>query len=95
MEPITPQTRVQPSLGVLFNPVGDESVLLNVEAGVYFALNPVGTLVWRGICDGEPLGEIQTTLQRRFAAEVDVVWADLLALVSDLRENGLVTILAS
>lgn len=94
MEPITPLTRIQPSPDVLFSQVGDESVLLNVQSGVYYSLDRVGTVVWSGISGGESLGEIQAALERRFAAEIDVIWADLKALVSDLRANGLVTVLA-
>jgi len=95
MATITPLTRMQASPDVLFSPVGDEAVLLNVRSGVYYVLDRVGALVWTGIAGGEPLGEIQLSLHRQFEAEPDVIWADLAGLAEELTANGLVVITAS
>ena len=37
---------------------GDETVLLDVERGRYFALNDVGSRIWALVCEGVPFGEI-------------------------------------
>ncbi len=91
MEPITPRTRLQPVPDVLFSRVGDEAVLLNVKSGMYYALDQIGVLVWTWSVEGQALGEIQAALSQQFVVELDVLWADLLALVRVLGENGLVT----
>ena len=47
---------------------GDETVLLDVERGRYFALNEVGSRIWALVCEGVPFGEIVD----RVCAEYDV-----------------------
>jgi hypothetical protein len=91
-EPVTAQTRVQAGSDLLFSRVGDESVLLNLKSGVYFSLDPVGTLVWAEIIQGKALGEVQRSLFEQFAVDSDVIWADLVALVTDLVARDLVTL---
>lgn len=95
MEPITPQSRLEPSPDVLFSQVGDEAVLLDQKSGVYYSLDPVGTMVWTGIVGGESLGGIQLTVNERFSVDSDVIWADLVALVADLTAKGLVMFVRS
>jgi hypothetical protein len=95
MEPIDPQDRLQVSPEVLFTQVGDEAVLLDRNSGVYYSLDPVGTLVWAEIVRGETLYGIQLAVNSQFSADLDVIWADLLALLTDLKAKGLVTILRS
>jgi len=93
MEPITPQTRLQPSPDVLFSRVGDEAVLLNLASGVYYSLDRVGALVWETMAGGGSLGDVQGTVYRQFSVEHDVLWADISVLVDDLHRNGLVSVL--
>ncbi len=47
---------------------GEETVLLDVERGRYFALNEVGSRIWALVCEGVPFGEIVD----RVCAEYDV-----------------------
>ena len=47
---------------------GDETVLLDVERGRYFALNEVGSRIWALVCEGESIGAIVD----RVCAEYDV-----------------------
>lgn len=47
---------------------GDETVLLDVERGRYYALNEVGSRIWALVCEGVPFGEIVD----RVCAEYDV-----------------------
>jgi hypothetical protein len=92
MEPLTGHARAKASSDVLFSQVGDEAVLLNLKSGVYYSLDKVGSLIWAQIAQGKALGEIQMSLFEQFAADSDVIWADLAALVTDLAAKGLVTI---
>ena len=36
----------------------EETVLLDVERGRYYALNDVGSRIWALVCEGVPFGEI-------------------------------------
>ena len=90
MDALTPQTRIQAAPDVLFSPIGDEGVLLDLKSGVYYSLNAVGASVWKWGVGGRSLGEIQTALHEDFSVDLDVLWADVLALTTDLVQNGLV-----
>jgi hypothetical protein len=46
----------------------DETVLLDVERGRYYALNEVGSRIWALVCEGVPFAEIVD----RVCAEYDV-----------------------
>jgi hypothetical protein len=44
----------------------DGAVLLDIEQGLCFSLNPVGTKIWEMIKDGRSIDEIADTLERDF-----------------------------
>ena len=47
---------------------GDETVLLHVDRGRYYALNQVASRIWTLVCEGVPFAEIVD----RICAEYDV-----------------------
>jgi hypothetical protein len=68
-----------------------EAVLLNLESGVYYTLNPVGTAIW-DLLDGErSLGKILDAVCERFDVSAPVAQRDVAALASQLRREGLIT----
>ncbi len=38
--------------------VGDQVVVLNLDSGVYYSLNPTGSRVWKGLMDQSSLDDI-------------------------------------
>ncbi|HIE94980.1 MAG TPA: PqqD family protein [Acidobacteria bacterium] len=74
---------------VLFEDLHGEGVLLNLKTGVYLGLDPVGTRVWQVLENHHVLSDIVNTMvdvDRQRCAD------DLLALMSDLEQHGLVTL---
>lgn len=71
--------------------VGGETVLLDLEAGTYFGLNPVGGRIWK-MLEGNRLrlSEMCDRLESEYAVERATLESDVLALVSDLLANKLV-----
>lgn len=69
-----------------------ESVLLNLETGVYFTLNETGTVAWELFDGAIPLAAIGEALCARFDAPSAQVRQDLLDLTQTLLEEGLVRI---
>lgn len=68
----------------------DELVLLDVQAGSYFALNEVGARVW-DLCDGtRSVGEIFGVVAAEFDAPLDVIERDVRGLLEDLATDRLV-----
>lgn len=78
------------SADVLFQEVGGEAVLLDLASETYFGLNQVGTRVWQLLGDGCALQAIRDSLVIEYDASSGQIEADLLKLVTQLRDTGLV-----
>jgi len=77
---------------VVFEVVGGEAVLLNLESGTYYQLTDVGSRIWQLLEQGETS---EDGLRERLLGEYDVsgdqLQADLEALLGDLLAAGLLT----
>ena len=81
---------VRPAPGVLFRQLGGETVLLHPDSGFYFGLDIMGTLVWQFLEEHGRLQPVLEALIREFEVEEERCRADLLRLVGEMLENGLV-----
>jgi len=75
----------------VFRELDGEAVVLNLETGMYYGLDAVGTVIWRAV---ESSGTLRHALDRvldQFTAERAAVEADLLELAGQLLEKGLWT----
>ena len=91
---LTMATRVRVSDEVLFQELQGEAVLLNLDSGVYFGLDPVGTRIWQLIIEKEQLLEVTRSMVAEFDVSEEKCAEDLFALVAKLEKQGLVTTLA-
>jgi hypothetical protein len=87
---ISPHQRLAASDSVVFTELDDESVLLNVETGVYFGLNALGTRIWGLLASGATEDEICQTLLDEYEVEPDRLAADVASFLAVLRDQGLV-----
>lgn len=85
------QTLVIPA-HVMFRQVGDETVILDLDKGTYFGLNPVGARVWQLLSDGHQVPAMIATLLEEFDVAQEQLQLDLDSLVSELISRGLVTV---
>ncbi len=69
-----------------------ETVLLDLSSGRYYTLNRVGTAIWEHCTGGNSLRSIHEALCKRFEAPAERIADDLLALVTQLGHEGLLTI---
>ena len=88
--PATLAQRATRSDDALFQEVGGEAVLLDLASERYFGLDPVGTRIWTLLADEDPLQVVCDTLCAEYDAEPARIRDDLLALVTQLAEAGLV-----
>jgi hypothetical protein len=66
-----------------------EAVLLNLENGMYYSLNRVGTMIWE-LCDGaHTLADILEKVCENFEVEEEQAKHDLLAISSELLQQKL------
>ena len=74
---------------VITRELDGETILLNLDTGIYFGLDTVGTDVWRAIREVATLGEALDRVQSEYDVEPAVLRADFLRLVEELLAKGL------
>ena len=79
---------VNPS--VVFRQMDDGAVLLDLESGVYFGLDEVGTRVWTLLLERGTTAAVCAAMLEEFDVAPDVLAADVRRLVGELQQNGLV-----
>jgi hypothetical protein len=89
---ITLACRARPSVDVLLQEVGGESVLFDLAHETYFGLDPLGTHIWRLLDQGKGLSEISDAIVADYEVQRARAETDLIALVSQLAHAGLVAI---
>lgn len=78
--------------GILSHNLQGEEVILNLNTGVYFGLDPIGTKIWHLIHEQQSLQKVLGALLDEYAVTEAPCTQDLLGLVAQMRENGLVEI---
>ena len=74
---------------VLTSKVGDETVLLNLQTGMYYSLDPVGTRFLEVLQRTGRLDEVHHALLEQFDVSTAKLEADLLKLSQDMLARGL------
>ena len=85
-------TRIRVSEDVVFSDLEGESVVLNIQSGIYYTLNEVATRAWALLQEHGEVGAAYQTLVKEYEAPDEQVRADLLILVDRLASLGLVEI---
>jgi len=76
---------------VVWNKVGDDAVILNLESGVYFSLGGVGCRFWELILEGVSKEQAVESLTSEFEVDAAQLESDLESLLRDLSAEGLVS----
>jgi hypothetical protein len=84
------ETRVTVPDDVVFRELDDEAVLLQVETGRYFGLDPVGARMWTVLREAGSVGEALEILCEEYDASRQRLRDDLQELVSALAERRLI-----
>ena len=83
------QDTLQPSPSVRDAETEDGSVLLDVEQGVCFSLNPLGAQVWQLVKRNFSLDQIVHALEKQFRVPRDELTNDVQEFVHQLESRGL------
>lgn len=78
-----------PSEFAVDSQMGEETVLLNLESGIYFGLEQMGTWIWAQLKQGIKAQEICSLAASEFGVPLQQVQDDMRAFLVDLLENGL------
>lgn len=72
--------------------VDGQVVLMNVDTGLYFGLNEVGSAIWRRLAHPIRLAELCTDLSQAYEGDAQIIERDVLALVEKLHNRHLVEV---
>jgi len=74
---------------VIFRELDGEAVVLNLDTGIYFGLDAVGTDIWRAIVAAATLDDALGQVQAEYDVEPGTLRTDFLRLVDQLLAKGL------
>ena len=92
MTAISLDRTIRVSDDTVFRELGGEAILLQLEAGMYFGLDPVGTRLWQLMAERGNLREVFEIARQEFDVDAATLERDLLALVTQLAEKKLVSL---
>ena len=89
MTELTLTDRVVVPEAVVSRELDGETVLLNLESGIYFGLDAVATEMWKALQPGCSLLDACSTLLAVYDVDPAVLRGDLLRLVNEMAAKGL------
>ena len=85
-------TRLQIPDGIARRDLEGELVLLNLNSGIYFGLDPVGTRIWHLLETGQTLSQVLSLLLEEYDVTEAQGRQDLERFITQMREKGLIAI---
>ena len=70
----------------------DEAVVLGLQKGLYYGLDPVGAYVWKQIQQPQQIEDVTRSVVGEFSVEVDRASGDVLSFLQRLLGEGLIEI---
>ncbi|QUL37818.1 PqqD family peptide modification chaperone [Erythrobacter sp. JK5] len=87
-----PDTRLTQTVGVVAAEMDGETVMMDIDKGVYFAITGTGSQIWAAMDSPATLEEIVAELRREFdTSDVEDLERTVAEFVDKLLSNGLVT----
>ena len=97
--PITLQTRVRHAFDISFTKAQTEMLAIDEQAGYYYVLNQTSGRVWELIAESDTahgtlvtVEDICERLCREFSVDTDTCQREVIHLLQDLQEAGLVKV---
>ena len=82
-------TRLRIPSQVISRLVDDETVVPDLESGMYFGLDGVGKRIWESLAEAHSLGEIVTIIVGEYEVDEAQAQQDVLSFAHELVERGL------
>jgi Coenzyme PQQ synthesis protein D (PqqD) len=89
---IAEDTCIVASTHQLGSEVAGEAVILNIQSGVYYGLNPVGTKIWSLLQQPTTVNQIKTALLEEYDVDPDICDRDLQNILQELYAINLIEI---
>lgn len=89
---LSPRSIVQRRKDLLDSRIEDELVMLDVEGGMYYALESIGTWIWEQIGEPRSIESLCAATVERFDVDVDTCRNQLIAFLAHLQTEGLLVV---
>ncbi len=89
---LTSTTIVSRTKDILFDSVGEEIVMMNLEQGMYYALDEIAGEIWKRIEEPISVADLCTALLKEFDVSPEDCERETLAYLQDLHERELLEI---
>lgn len=89
---ITDDSRLARAEAAIASEVEGEAVILDIESGYFFRLNPIGSRIWWALETETSLPGVCARLQETFAVSPQTCRADVLEFLGELKERGLISV---
>ncbi len=73
-------------------PVQDELMMLNVEQGAYYSLDPIAAEIWQMLEQPATVQELVDGLMKRYAVTREQCEADVLGFLEQLQADGMILV---
>lgn len=88
-----PDSRIAKDTSQVIDRVVDgEALLIHLQSGEYFSLNPIGTRIWELLNGEQTLGQIADVLVLEYDVTLEQAQADITALAADLIRERLAVV---
>ena len=91
MEP-SPDTVLVATKNMVDAPVGEETVILQLQNGQYYGLDEIGVRIWSLLKTPVKVGDIVTVLLEEYEVDPEECHREVVRLVSELMAEGLVEV---
>jgi hypothetical protein len=92
MREVDLDTRIRVHDDTVFRELAGEAVLLQLDAGMYYGLDGVGTRLWQMLSETGRLRDVFDAARQEFDVDPATLERDLLGLVSQLADKQLLVI---
>ncbi|UTB33126.1 MAG: PqqD family peptide modification chaperone [Methanobacterium sp. ERen5] len=69
-----------------------ETAILNIESGIYFGLDPIGTKIWNSLKKPSKISNLVEMIMSDYDVDKKRCENDLIELINNLKESGLVKV---
>ena len=89
---ISPESIVVVSKDQISCDLAGEAAILELKSGTYFGLDEIGATVWNLIAQPRRVVEVRDALVERYDVEAERCGAELIELLGELHERGLIQV---
>jgi len=87
---IDPSARLTRSSNIIATEVDGEMVLMSIEDGKYYGLDPIGSEIWRRLEEPKSADALTAELKDHFEGDPYAIERETLDFLDKLADNGLV-----